>query len=96
MPINVSAFTNDAGYITGYTETDPTVPAWAKASTKPSYTAAEVGAPTVAEMNSAIGDAIGNVHQFEVEIVQELPVENIKEHTVYFVPKSGATVRLRR
>lgn len=27
-----------------YTETDPTVPAWAKASTKPTYTAAEVGA----------------------------------------------------
>lgn len=27
-----------------YTETDPTVPAWAKASTKPTYTASEVGA----------------------------------------------------
>lgn len=27
-----------------YTETDPTVPSWAKASTKPSYTASEVGA----------------------------------------------------
>lgn len=30
--------------LTSYTETDPTVPAWAKASTKPSYTASEVGA----------------------------------------------------
>ena len=29
------------------TETDPTVPAWAKASTKPSYTASEVGAVPV-------------------------------------------------
>ena len=27
-----------------YTETDPTVPSWAKAATKPSYTASEVGA----------------------------------------------------
>lgn len=27
-----------------YTETDPTVPAWAKAATKPTYTASEVGA----------------------------------------------------
>lgn len=27
-----------------YTESDPTVPAWAKAATKPSYTASEVGA----------------------------------------------------
>lgn len=41
-PTNVSAFTNDAGYIA--TETDPTVPAWAKATNKPTYTASEVGA----------------------------------------------------
>jgi hypothetical protein len=27
-----------------YTETDPTVPAWAKAASKPTYTASEVGA----------------------------------------------------
>ena len=44
VPTNVSAFTNDAGYLTSYTETDPTVPAWAKASAKPTYTASEVGA----------------------------------------------------
>ena len=44
IPTNVSYFTNDAGYLTSYTETDPTVPSWAKASTKPSYTASEVGA----------------------------------------------------
>lgn len=30
-------------YLTSYTETDPTVPAWAKASSKPSYTKSEVG-----------------------------------------------------
>lgn len=30
--------------LTSFTETDPTVPSWAKASTKPTYTAAEVGA----------------------------------------------------
>ena len=39
----VTALEN-AGYITSYTETDPTVPAWAKAASKPTYTAAEVGA----------------------------------------------------
>ena len=44
VPTNVSSFTNDAGYLTSFTETDPTVPAWAKAATKPTYTAAEVGA----------------------------------------------------
>lgn len=44
VPTNVSQLNNDAGYITGYTEIDPTVPAWAKQPTKPTYTAQEVGA----------------------------------------------------
>ena len=53
IPTKTSQLTNDSGYITtaatrnfltGYTETDPNVPAWAKAATKPSYTASEVGA----------------------------------------------------
>lgn len=33
-----------ASALTSYTETDPTVPAWAKADKKPTYTASEVGA----------------------------------------------------
>lgn len=44
VPTKVSELTNDTGFITSYTETDPTVPAWAKAANKPSYTASEVGA----------------------------------------------------
>lgn len=34
----------DQHYLSSYTETDPTVPAWAKAASKPNYTAVEVGA----------------------------------------------------
>lgn len=34
----------EMGYIKSYTETDPTVPSWAKAANKPTYTASEVGA----------------------------------------------------
>ena len=62
VPTNVSAFTNDAGYLTSYTETDPTVPAWAKAASKPTYTAAEVGAlpdtytAPVTSVNGQTGD----------------------------------------
>lgn len=41
---SASQLVNDVGFITGYTETDPTVPTWAKQSTKPTYTANEVGA----------------------------------------------------
>ena len=38
--------------LTSYTETDPTVPAWAKAASKPTYTASEVGAvPTTRTVN---------------------------------------------
>ena len=44
VPSVLSELVNDVGYITSYTETDPTVPAWAKAANKPTYTAGEVGA----------------------------------------------------
>lgn len=44
IPTKLSELTNDSGFITGYTETDPTVPAWAKEANKPTYTASEVGA----------------------------------------------------
>ena len=39
-----SGVVNLGTVLTSYTETDPTVPAWAKASSKPTYTASEVGA----------------------------------------------------
>ena len=42
VPQYTSELENDSGFITS--ETDPTVPAWAKQPTKPTYTAAEVGA----------------------------------------------------
>lgn len=42
IPRNTSDLYNNSGFITS--ETDPTVPGWAKASTKPTYTANEVGA----------------------------------------------------
>lgn len=62
----VRSFVEGKGYLTSYTETDPTVPAWAKAQSKPTYTASEVGAlpdstviPTVVNTYSSTGtDAI--------------------------------------
>lgn len=57
IPTKVSELTNDSGYLTEYTETDPTVPAWAKASSKPSYTAQEVGAlPSTTYIPTATSD----------------------------------------
>lgn len=52
IPSHTSDLTNDSGFISS--ETDPTVPSWAKASTKPAYTAAEVGAqvePLIGQIN---------------------------------------------
>lgn len=42
IPIKLSQLNNDVNYITS--ESDPTVPSWAKNPTKPTYTAKEVGA----------------------------------------------------
>ena len=51
IPSKVSELTNDSGFISS--ETDPTVPAWAKASSKPTYTASEVGAQKAITVSSS-------------------------------------------
>lgn len=38
----VKTFVENKGYLTSYTETDPTVPSWAKQSTKPTYSYSEI------------------------------------------------------
>ena len=47
--------------------------------------------PSNASVTSAISSAIGNIHQFDIQVVQALPSQDIQEHTVYFVPKTGET-----
>lgn len=57
IPTDTSDLTNGAGFLTSFTETDPTVPSWAKASTKPSYTASEVGAASATHAHGNITSA---------------------------------------
>jgi lysophospholipase L1-like esterase len=73
VPTKTSQLTNDSGFITSYTETDPTVPAWAKASTKPTYTASEVGALPA---NTVIPTVPTNVSAFtnDAEYISNKPV----------------------
>lgn len=52
VPTKTSDLTNDSGFLTSYTETDPTVPSWAKASSKPTYTYSEVGAAASSHTHS--------------------------------------------
>ena len=56
IPSKTSDLTNDSGFIT--IETDPTVPSWAKADSKPSYTASEVGLGNVSN-NSNLNSTTG-------------------------------------
>lgn len=63
IPTKVSELTNDAGYLKSYTESDPTVPSWAKASTKPKYTAEEVGAVSSKALADAINVALATAKE---------------------------------
>lgn len=62
-----------------FTESDPTVPAWAKAASKPTYTAAEVGALSLddAEANYAKKSDISTIYRPKgsVQSYDNLPTE---------------------
>jgi hypothetical protein len=70
IPTKTSQLTNDSGYIKGYTETDPTVPAWAKAESKPSYSKSEVG----------LGN-VDNVKQYSANNPPPYPVTSVNGKT---------------
>ena len=54
------------------TETDPTVPSWAKASTKPSYTASEVGAlPSDTTYVSSVNGSSGAVTGIQTQAITD-------------------------
>ena len=66
VPTNVSTFTNDAGYLTGYTETDPLFNAWDKdyndLTNKPTI-------PTVPANISAFANDAGYITMDDVPVV---------------------------
>lgn len=70
VPTKVSQLTNDKNYMTNFTETDPTVPAWAKAASKPSYSKSEVG----------LGN-VENVKQYSASNPPPYPVTSVNSKT---------------
>lgn len=70
IPTKVSDLTNDKGYLTSYTETDPTISAWAKEPTKPSYNKTEVG----------LGN-VDNVKQYSADNPPPYPVISVNGKT---------------
>lgn len=77
VPTKTSELTNDSGFITSYTETDPTVPAWAKAPTKPTYTASEVGAlPSTTQIPTKTSDLTN-----DSGFITSVPVQSVNGQT---------------
>ena len=71
-----------------FTETDPTVPAWAKAAQKPAYTATEVGAIplTMADSFAKKSDVAGAyIYRGSVANFAALPTEGLAAGDVYNV-----------
>lgn len=68
--IVTKAYVENLGIESGIQEeTDPTVPQWAKAQTKPTYTAGEVGATTPADVTAAIRDlSLGGIWDEQIQV----------------------------
>ena len=75
------------GYITGYTETDPTVPAWAKTTNKPTYTAAEVGALSGVTVNGSAVSISNGVAQVSAPV---LPTVSASDNGKVMMVVNGA------
>jgi hypothetical protein len=93
LPTKVSELNNDSGYLTSYTETDPTVPQWAKAATKPSYTAVEVGAlPSDTHIPSTTAELTNDAGFITVNEVPEVPVQDVQVNGVSVLQNGVANV----
>jgi hypothetical protein len=84
IPSKTSDLTNDSGFISEYTETDPTVPEWAKSSVKPTYTASEVGADSSGTASSLVSthNMATDSHNDIRNQINQLFSEKVDEETV--------------
>ena len=88
IPTKVSELQNDSGYISE--ETDPTVPAWAKADTKPTYTAAEVGAAEAAHTHSDISAVSLSGQTVDIDTLTASQTVNKGKLMRYYCPVAAA------
>lgn len=93
IPVNISSFNNDAGYLTSYTETDPTVPAWAKAAQAPVVSVnGDTGAIVVSKIKTTaiennteynlLGTASSNTNTSAVVTYNQTPLSFAKTTTL--------------
>ena len=84
VPTKLSQLSNDKGFITGYTETDPTVPSWAKQAEKPGYDASEISV-NARDFTEPINDTnVGAVlaQLFNDYVVTAADVVNLKNRKI--------------
>lgn len=81
IPQNLSDLTNDMNFITA--ETDPTVPSWAKAANKPTYTATEVGALPLDTHIPSTTSELTNDAGFITNSTLQTAINNAKLEEVY-------------
>ena len=74
-------------YLTSYTETDPTVPSWAKADSKPSYNFSEIGSTPTTINGYGITDAYTKT-EVDNKVSAVLRYKGVKA-TVDALPSSG-------
>lgn len=83
-----------------YTETDPTVPAWAKKSTKPTYTANEVGADASGTASSLLSshNVASNAHADIRSSISDLSLEVASIHDEVYIgsgtPTNGEKIQI--
>lgn len=75
IPAKTSDLENDSGFMTEYTETDPTVPEWAKSETKPKYTAEEVGADAFGSAASVQDELGAHTSNGDIHVTAEEKAE---------------------
>lgn len=74
VPTAISDLANDVGYLTE--ESDPTVPVWAKQSTKPTYTAQEVGALPV---NTHIPTKVSELENDAGYVTEDMDISELQD-----------------
>ena len=87
VPTKTSHLTNDSGFLTSYTETDPTVPSWAKAESKPSYNFSEIGSTPTTINGYGITDAYTKT-EVDNKVSAVLRYKGVKA-TIDALPSSG-------
>lgn len=72
------------------TETDPTVPSWAKQSSKPSYTASEVGAYTETQVNNLLANKEDKVVSLDIGFGMAITTDGVDTSEYNKIVSAGA------